>query len=129
MKVKFNFKQLSKPTPRSINIVNTIISTFLPAFLTWVNSDNNLFSDNATHVINSVGSLIILLSNLARPMFGLQVPDASMVQAKDVDVMKSDAKVIEKKHAAGKKTFVPPPKSHVVPPIPSKPKKDSDAKK
>jgi hypothetical protein len=72
-KIGFGTEHLNMPTPASISRAVTIISVVLPAFMLWINSDDNLFTERATHIITSLGSLFTLLSNAAGPFFGVRI--------------------------------------------------------
>jgi hypothetical protein len=86
--VGFGIKHFNLPTPANISRAVTILSVLLPVFLLWVNSDDNLFSEHTAKVINSLGVLIIGLTNAAKPFFGVVITQPT-VPATDVTAIKT----------------------------------------
>ncbi len=72
-KIGFGAAHLGMPTPASITRLVTGLSIFIPIFLAWVRSEDNLFGPHATKVIVSLGLLIIALANGAKGFFGVKI--------------------------------------------------------
>jgi hypothetical protein len=77
-KIGFGAEHFSKPTPASISRFVTIMSVVLGTFLLWINSDDNLLPEHATHVVSSLSALIIALCNAIKPFFGVEVTQSSI---------------------------------------------------
>ncbi len=87
-KIGFGVEHLKLPTPASISNFVTGVSIFIPIFLTWVRSEDNLFGPNATKVMISIGLLIIGLANGAKNFFGTRI-DGPVVPTDQVTVVKN----------------------------------------
>lgn len=86
--VKFGFQHLSKPTPAGLNRTVRVATVITGIFLAWMNTDN-LIGEHAQHVINSLGGLLLGLSNGIAPLFGIQVSDSAVIPASEVKSMEN----------------------------------------
>lgn len=83
--VKFGTKQVSNPTPASINLWVRVLTVILTTFLAWL-ATANFIGPNTKDILNGVCSLLLLLANGLAPLFGVQVSGGS-VKAEDVTAM------------------------------------------
>lgn len=88
--IKFGRKQINNPTPASINFWLKVVNLVCGASVGWLaTSGRSIFHPHTLDIINGIVGLLLIITNVLAPMFGVQV------QTKDVPV--EDVTVIENK--------------------------------
>lgn len=84
--IKFNMGQFNKPTPLSFVRIVMIYTAVAGFFNTWLQSGQDLFGENTTHLISQLVSLTNGLAAVLLPFFGVETSQKN-VPIEDVKVI------------------------------------------
>lgn len=86
----FGLSQRNKPTPERINVIAKVLTATIGIFIGWTGT-NDILPPRLENVLTSILGLVLLLIPVLIPLFGVDVPTAT-VPTKDVTSIETDPK-------------------------------------